>query len=65
MFEGGNPERRLLLDVQAAMDNAAEDAEHVGGVRGLLHHMRHPAVQPGLRALSILPTWLERDKRGR
>jgi hypothetical protein len=37
----------------------------VGGVRDLLHHMRHPAVQPGLRALSILPTWLERDKRGR
>jgi hypothetical protein len=47
------------------MDNAAEEVGHTGGIMGLLRPMRHPVVQPGLRALSILPTCLEQNKRGR
>lgn len=51
--------RELLQGVQAAMDDAAGDSEHLGGISGLLHLLRDPDVQRGLRTLAVLPTYLE------
>ena len=51
--------RKLLHGVQAAMDDAAGDADHLGGLSGLLHLMRDPEVQRGLRTLAVLPSYLE------
>jgi hypothetical protein len=54
--------RKLLQGVQSAMDDAAADADQLGGVKGLLHLLRDPEVQRGLRALAVLPTYLEGGK---
>lgn len=53
--------RELL--VQAAMDHAAEDTEQLGGAKGLLHLICDPEVQRGLRALAVLPMYLEPGER--
>jgi hypothetical protein len=55
--------RKLLQGVHSAMDDAASDADHLGGVKGLLHLLRDPEVQRGLRALAVLPTYLEGGKQ--
>jgi hypothetical protein len=50
---------KLLRGVQSAMDDAAADADQLGGVKGLLHLLRDADVQRGLRALAVLPAYLE------
>jgi uncharacterized protein YjgD (DUF1641 family) len=58
---GGLPERaqRLMKGVESAMQDAAEDAENLGGMKGLLHLLRDPEVQRGLRTLAVMPYYLE------
>lgn len=46
---------------QAMKDAKAED-EQLGGVSGLIHLMRDKEVQKGLRILSALPTYMDRQR---
>ncbi len=55
--------RTVLHGVQAALDDAAQDAGHLGGVKGLLHLLRDAEVQRGLRALAVLPTYLQKQDK--
>lgn len=54
---------QLLGGVQAALDDAKEDAGHLGGIKGLLHLLRDPEVQQGMRALAVLPSYLDGKDR--
>lgn len=54
--------RTLFKGVQDAMHDAEEDSGHLGGIGGLLHLLRDSEVQQGLRALAVLPTYLDGKK---
>jgi uncharacterized protein YjgD (DUF1641 family) len=43
--------------------SAAEGAENLGGMKGLLHLLRDPEVQRGLRTLAVMPHYLENTDR--
>ncbi|MET0028090.1 MAG: DUF1641 domain-containing protein [Candidatus Thiodiazotropha sp.] len=51
--------RRLLQQLQAAVDDASQDTPNLGGIKGLIHLLRDPEVQRGLRVLAVLPGFLD------
>jgi uncharacterized protein YjgD (DUF1641 family) len=50
----------LLKAVEQATDEADNDRRHLGGISGLLHMLRDPEVQHGMRTLMVLPGYLRR-----
>jgi uncharacterized protein YjgD (DUF1641 family) len=56
--------RKVLRSLGEALDDAHRDEHRLGGYRGLVRLLRDPEVQVGLRALSVLPVYIERNRRG-
>lgn len=53
----------LVEGFERALDDAEREEPRLGGTTGLLHLLRDKQVQKGLRALFILPVYLERSQR--
>lgn len=62
------PHRRLeqlmrwVHSVESAMQEIEDDDAQLGGFSGLMHLLRDKEVQKGLHMLSILPTYLDRQR---
>lgn len=54
---------RLIHSAERAMQDVENDADHLGGVSGLVHLLRDKEVQKGLRMLSVLPAYMQQQKR--
>lgn len=52
----------LIHGAEQAMKDAKAEDEQLGGVSGLIHLMRDKEVQKGLRILSALPTYMDRQR---
>lgn len=50
----------LLSAVRSATNDADDDQKHLGGVGGLIHMLRDPEVQHGMRTLMVLPGYLRK-----
>ncbi len=52
----------LIHGAEQAMKDAKAEDDQLGGVSGLIHLMRDKEVQKGLRILSALPTYMDRQR---
>lgn len=50
----------LISAVNAATNDADQDQKHLGGIGGLLHMLRDPEIQHGMRTLMVLPGYLRK-----
>lgn len=60
-LEGLGVLTKLLSGIDQAVKKAQQGGDELGGYAGMLHLLRDADVQKGLRVLTLLPTYLERD----